>query len=208
MMRFATLGVLLTAAAGLTGCATIFSGTSTKVRIESDPSGAGVVVIGGGTASMILKAQKIANLADKIIAKLGPHVSSESVNELKKYSLEDMVGIIALSMTSPFSMSFLSEKTRTALTNLPQPVKDVVLDMIGIEETGKTPMSVTLKKKGAYAVVVAPEGKVPKVVGMKSSFDFLVLLNVLNLFLGVPVDILTGAWFDIQPDKVVVRFPK
>lgn len=208
MKRFAMMGVILAAAAGQTGCATIFSGTSKKVRIESDPPGAGVVVIGGGTASMILKAQKIANLADKIIAELGPHVPKDSVAELKKYSLEDMVGIIALSMTSPFSMSFLSENTRTALAKIPKPIKDVILDMIGIEETGKTPMSVTLKKGGAYAVVVAPEGKVPKVVGLKTSFDFLVLLNVLNLFLGVPVDILAGAWFDLGPDRVFVRFPK
>src|SRR5688572_30620238 len=104
MKRFALLGIILAAAAGQIGCATIFSGTSKKVRIESDPSGAGVVVIGGGTASMILKAQKIAGLADKIIEKLGSHVPKESVAELKKYSLEDMVGIIALSMTSPFTM--------------------------------------------------------------------------------------------------------
>ena len=206
MRRLAIMGMILAVSAGQAGCATIFSGTSTKVRIESEPSGAGVVVIGGGAASMILKAQRIANLADKILAKLGPSISKESVDELKKYSLEDMVGIIALSLTSPLSMGFLSEKTRMALAGIPKPIRDAVLDMIGIEETGQTPMSVTLKKGGAYAVVVAPEGKPPKIVGLKTSFDFLVLLNVLNLFIGVPIDILTGAYLDLGPEKIHVRF--
>ncbi len=206
MKRLAILGVILAVSVGQTGCATILSGTSTKVRIESDPPGASVVVLGGGAASMILKAQKIAGLADRIISKLSPHVPKDSMDELRKYSLEDMVGIIALSMTSPMSMSFLSEKTREAMAKIPKPVVDVILDMIGIEETGKTPMSVTLKKGGAYAVVVAPEGRAPKIVGLKTSFDFLVLLNVLNLFIGVPIDILTGAWFDLGPEKIHVRF--
>lgn len=206
MKRFAILAALVAAAGGQVGCATIFSGTSTKVRIESDPQGAGVVVLGGGTASMILKAQKIAGLADRIIAKLGPHVPKDSMDELRKHTLEEMVGIIALSLTSPMSMGFLSEKTRTAIANIPKPVRDAVLDLIGIEATGQTPMSVTLKKGGSYAVVVAPEGKAPKIVGLKTSFDFLVLLNVLNLFIGVPIDILTGAWFDVGPEKVFVRF--
>jgi hypothetical protein len=205
MKRLVILGSILLAA-GQVGCATIFSGSSTKVRIESDPQGAGVVVIGGGAASMILKAQKIANLADRVLAKLSPHVPSESVNELRMYSLEDMVGIIALSLTSPMSMSFLSENTRAAIAKLPRPVTDAVLDMIGIEETGKTPMSVTLKKGAAYAVVVAPDGKPPKIVGLKTKFDMLVLLNFLNLFLGVPIDILTGAWMDLGPEKIHVRF--
>ena len=206
MKRLAVLGALAAVAMSTTGCATIFSGTSTKVRIESDPSGANVVVVGGGAASMILKAQKIAGLADRIIAKLGPHVPKDSVDELKKHSLEEMVGIIALSLTSPMSMGFLSEKTRAAINSIPKPIKDAVLDMIGIEEIGHTPMSVNLKKGGAYAIVVAPEGKAPKIVGLKSSFDLLVLLNVLNAFLGVPIDILTGAWMDLGPEKVVVRF--
>jgi len=208
MKHIAILGVILVVAASQTGCATIFSGTSSKVRIESDPSGAGVVVVGGGVASMILKAKQIAGLADSIIKKLSPHVPKDSIDELKKYSLEDMVGIIALSMTSPFTMTFLSEKTRQALAKIPKPVVDAILGMIGIEDTGKTPMSVTLKKGAAYAVVVAPEGKVPKIVGLSSSFDFLVLLNVLNLFIGVPIDIITGAWFDVGPEKVFVRFQK
>lgn len=205
MKQIAILVPLVVVAFGQAGCATIFSGTSTKVRVESDPPGAGVVVIGGGAASMILKAQKIAGLADKIIARLGPHVPNDSVAELKRYSLEDMVGIIALGLTSPMSMTFLSENTRKAIASVPPPVRDAVLDMIGIEETGRTPMSVTLKKGAAYAVVVAPEGRAPKIVGLKTKFDFLVLLNVLNLFLGVPVDILTGAWMDVGPDKVFVR---
>ncbi|HKS16731.1 MAG TPA: hypothetical protein VJU16_05425 [Planctomycetota bacterium] len=206
MKRLAILVLLLAMPAVQTGCATIFSGTSTKVRIESDPPGANVVVIGGGAASMILKAQETAGLADRILSKLGPHVPKDSMDELRKHSLEDMVGIIALSLTSPMSMGFLSEKTRTAIENLPRPIREAVLDMIGIEETGKTPMSVTLKKGGAYAVVVAPEGKAPKIVGLKTSFDFLVLLNVLNLFIGVPIDILTGAYLDVGPEKVHVRF--
>jgi len=206
-VRKLTLVATLMAVAGVqTGCATIFSGTSTKVRIESDVPEASVVVIGGGAASMILKAQKIAGLADRIIAKLSPHVPKESMDELRKHSLEEMVGIIAVSMTSPMSLMFLSEKTRDAIAKIPAPVRDAVLSMIGIEAVGKTPMSVSLKKQGSYAIVVAPEGKAPKIVGLKSSFDFMVLLNVLNLFIGVPVDILTGAWFDLGPEKVVVRF--
>jgi hypothetical protein len=206
MRRIAIVGALLAVVGVQTGCATIFSGTSSKIRIESDPPQASVVVLGGGAASMILKAQKIAGLADRIIAKLSPHVPQESMDELRRHSLEEMVGIIALSMTSPMSMMFLSEKTREAIAKIPKPVRDAILSMIGIEAVGHTPMSVTLKKGGSYAVVLAPEGKAPKIVGLKTSFDFLVLLNVLNAFLGVPVDILTGAWFDLGPEKVFVRF--
>ena len=206
MKPLALLVLVWAAAAGQVGCATIFSGTSSKIRIESAPPGADVVVIGGGTASMVLKAQKIAGIADKILAQLGPHVPKDSIAELRKHSLEDMVGIIALSLSSPMSMSFLSEKTRAAIASIPAPVREAVLDMIGIEETGKTPMSVTLKKGSAYAVVVAPSGKAPKIVGLKNEFDFTVLLNVLNLFIGVAVDALTGAWFDVGPEKVTVRF--
>jgi hypothetical protein len=207
-MKTALVLVVAAAAASQVGCATIFSGTSAKIRIESDPKGADVVVIGGGAASMILKAQKIAGLADSIIAKLSPHVPEGSVKELRKHSFEDIVGIVALSMTSPFSLSFLSEDTRKALANLPKPVKSAILDLIGIEDTGKTPMTVTLDKGAAYAVVVSNGGQVPKVVGIKNSFDFLVLLNVFNLLLGVPIDVLTGAWMDLGPEKVFVRLPK
>ena len=191
-----------------TGCASIFSGSSAKIRIESQPGDADVVVIGGGVASMILKAKSVAGLADSIIAKLQPHVPENSMKELKKQSLEDLVGIIALSMTSPFTLGFLSEDTRKALANIPPPVKDAILHLIGIEKTGKTPMTVTLKKGAGYAVVVARGNEVPKVVGIKTSFDFLVLLNILNLFLGVPIDILTGAWLDLGPEKITVRFAK
>ena len=63
-------------------------------------------------------------------------------------------------------------------------------------------------RAAGYAVVVARGDQVPKVVGIKSSFDFLVLLNVFNLFLGVPIDILTGAWMDLGPEKITVRFSK
>ena len=49
MKRLALLGLVLAFAAGQAGCATIFSGSKSKIRIESDPPGAGVVVIGGGT---------------------------------------------------------------------------------------------------------------------------------------------------------------
>ena len=208
MRKVAVVFCLAGLAATHTGCASIFSGSSAKIRIESDPSPADVVVIGGGAASMILKAQKIAGLADSIIAKLSPHMPENSMKELRKQSLEDLVGIVALSMASPFSLGFLSEDTRKALANLPKPVKDAVLDLIGIEETGQTPMSVTLKKGAGYAVVVARGNQVPKVVGIKTSFDFLVLLNVFNLFLGVPIDILTGAWMDLGPEKITVRFSK
>jgi hypothetical protein len=207
MKHLPLLVLALAAASSQVGCATIFSGTSSKIRIESNPSGANVVVIGGGTASMILKAKQIAGIADKILAQLGPHVPKDSIAELKKHSLEDMVGIIALSLSNPLSMGFLSENTRAAIASVPAPVREAVLDMIGIEETGKTPMSVTLDKGvAAYAIVVAPEGKAPKIVGLKNEFDFIVLLNVLNLFIGVAVDALTGAWFDVGPEKVMVRF--
>ena len=207
-MRTALVMVLAAAAASQVGCATIFSGSSSKIRIESDPKGADVVVIGGGAASMILKAQKLAGLADSIIAKLSPHVPENSVKELRKHSFEDIVGIVALSMASPFSLGFLSEDTRKALAALPKPVKSAILDLIGIEETGKTPMTVTLDKGAAYAVVVARGNQAPKVVGLKNSFDFLVLLNVFNLLLGVPIDVLTGAWMDLGPEKVFVKISK
>jgi len=207
-MRTAFVMVMAVSAATQIGCATIFSGSSSKIRIESEPKGADVVVIGGGAASMILKAQKLAGLADSIIAKLSPHVPQDSVKELRKHSFEDIVGIVALSMTSPFSLGFLSEDTRKALASLPKPVKSAILDLIGIEDTGKTPMTVTLDKGAAYAVVVARGDQVPKVVGLKNSFDFLVVLNIFNLLLGVPIDILTGAWMDIGPEKVHVKFQK
>ena len=208
MKKLALVAAVLSVAVSQTGCATIFSGTSTRVKIDCDHPKASVVVIGGGAASMILKAQKIAGLADRIIDKLSPHVPQDSMDELRKHSLEEMVGIIALSLTSPMSMMFLSEKTRDAIAKIPKPVRDAVLSMIGIEAVGRTPMTVTLKKQGSYAIVVAPEGKAPRIVGTKASFDFLVLLNVFNLFLGVPVDILTGAWFDLGPESVFVRFGK
>lgn len=197
---------LLATVGSQSGCATIFSGTSAHVQIDSEPRQANVVVIGGGAASMILKAQRIAGLADRIIDQLKPHLPGDAVDELRRHSLEDMVGIIALSLTSPVSMMFLSEKTRDAIAKIPTPVRDAVLSMIGIESVGRTPMSVTLKKGGSYAVVIAPEGTAPRIVGLKTSFDWLVLLNVLNAFLGVPIDMLTGAWFDVGPDKVFVRF--
>jgi hypothetical protein len=208
MRRILIAGTLLAAAGAQTGCAMIFSGTSADVRIDSDPSGANVVVLGGSAGSIVLKATKVAALADTLLAQLKGHVGDESMGELRKHSLEEIVGIIAVSLTSPMSLTFLSEKTRQDLMKIPKPIRDIVYKMLGVEAVGKTPLSLDLKKSGGYAIIVAPEGKAPKVVGLETSINWTTLLNVLNAFLGVPIDLLTGAIWNLEPERVFVRFGK
>ena len=49
--------------------------------------------------------------------------------------------------------------------------------------------------------------KAEKAVAVDMKFNWVVLVNVLNAFLGVPIDILTGAWFNLSPGRIDLRLP-
>jgi hypothetical protein len=52
-------------------------------------------------------------------------------------------------------------------------------------------------RKATAAVIESIDGKL----------NWVILVNVLNAFLGVPIDMLTGAWMNLTPERMELTLP-
>jgi hypothetical protein len=84
-------------------------------------------------------------------------------------------------------------------------VKKRLAGALGLEGLGPSPLDTKLKKGRKYAVIAWQEGFSARTAGIDMKFNWVVLVNVFNAFLGVPVDILTGAWFNLSPSRLQLR---
>jgi len=186
------------------GCASIFTGSKQRITIETDPPGALIVVVGTPAAPILLALDKGDRVAQKIVGLLSPVLSEGARQRLAGLALPELIAKVGawarLDQVPP-------ELVGEATTRIPGEIRGALLDVLGIKEVGVSPMKVKLRKGRDYAVIAYHEGYGGRIAGIHPKFNWVTLLNVFNAFLGVPIDALTGAWFNLSPGTVRLTLP-
>ncbi len=209
MKRIIAAGLLLAPLCQV-GCASLFTGTSQKVVIETEPEGATTIVIGSSLGSLLVAASKASTIAQKIFDILDPVLSPETRELLRKIDINELIAFLVMKAKLdhiPPEAVETAKEVVTVLEKLPINIVEKVMDMLGVQDFGVAPLKVELKKGKAVAVIAWAKGHKARVEVIDLRFNFVVLLNIFNLFLGVPIDIITGAWFNLE-DKVKIRLRK
>lgn len=181
----------------LSGCATIFTGTSQKVTVETNPPGATVIVVGTPMASVLLAGSKSTEVTRTLLAIVGPLVGDETRRRLEVLDFDVLLTRLAL-----WSRDRVPPELGATAQVLPPEIKRRLVEVIGIQDIGPSPLAVKLRKGRKYAVIAWQEGYVVRTAGIDMEFNWVVLVNVFNAFLGVPIDIITGAWFNLSPSRL------
>jgi hypothetical protein len=194
--------IILTAAVlALTGCATIFTGSSQKITIDTAPQRSVVVVVGSPAAPVLLSLKRSSDISQKVVSILSPFISERAGERLRGLALEELVTRMAAWARLGIVPDYLEGAA------LPAAVQGRLLSVLGIEHVAVSPTTVKLKKGRKYAVLAWQEGHQARLVGIGMKFNFVTLVNVFNLFLGVPIDMLTGAWYNLGPKQLQLVLP-
>jgi hypothetical protein len=184
------------------GCASVFTGTRQSISVVSTPPGATVVVLGGTPANLALRAKKVDELREFALSLLGPFLPPEVRETAKQMSIDELVTkLVLLTRLSELPPELVGTAASFA-SNIPGPIIDKLSDFLGIEAAGVSPTAWELKKGKPYAIVTWQKGYGAKLLKVDTTFNWVTLVNVLNAFLGVIVDGLTGAWFNLTPSEV------
>lgn len=195
--------ILLLCAPG--GCATVLSGYRQKIGFVSDPTAAEVVVIGGPVGEYILDAKKQSDRVQAavwLLKKVAPESYAPGIEKLERLSADELVPKLALWLRFNRVPEELASLGPFAI---PATAETALMEMLGIGPSGTTPYEGYLRKGTRYAVIAWKDGCHGKIVPTDESFNWLFLLNILNAFLLCPVDIASGAWFDVEPERVEIR---
>lgn len=199
MRRLVLLGLAVTLHVG---CASVFTGTRQNISVVSTPPGATVVVLGGTPANLALRAKKVDELREFALNLLGPFLPPEVREAAQHMSIDELVTkLVLLTRLSDVPPELISA-SGSFLSAIPGPVIDKLADFLGIEGAGVSPTAWELKKGKPYAIVTWQKGYGAKLLKVDTTFNWVTLVNVLNAFLGVIVDGLTGAWFNLTPSEV------
>ena len=189
-----------------TGCATIFSGTKQKVRIETAPPQAHVVVLGGAVGTLLASTPDTRKVTRKIIALFGSRLTAEQRQALELLDLRDLVAALAV-WTKDQVMTGLPPAAEAAIRALPPKLVSKALAAAGVDASGQSPIVTKLRRDSRYAVLSWQAGHRPKLTVIDSNFNWVVLWNVLNAGLGVIVDVGTGAWRKLSPSELQIELP-
>jgi hypothetical protein len=176
------------------GCATVFTGTSQKITVETNPPGATVIVIGSPMASVLLAGGKSTEVTRRVLGVLGPMVSDATRRRLEILDFDELVTRLVL-----WSRDRVPPEVEGGAAMLPPEVKTRLLGVLGVKGVGDAPYSLKLKKGRKYAVIAFQDGYQARTAGIQMKFNWVFVLNVFNAFLLSPVDIVTGAWFKLSP---------
>jgi len=199
MTRLVLAGLVLTLNVG---CATVFTGTRQDISVLSTPPGATVVVLGGTPANLALRAKKVDELRAFVLSLLGPYLPPEVRAAAQAMSIDELLTkLVLLTRLSELPPELVASSAVFA-TAIPGPILDKLSDFLGIEGVGVSPTKWELKKGKPYALVTWKKGYGAKLLKVDTTFNWVTLVNVLNAFLGVIVDGLTGAWFNLTPSEV------
>lgn len=185
------------------GCATIFTGTSQSIQVTTQPVGSYVVVVGTPMAPVILTARSSAETTRKLLSLLGPVIPEGARAKLALLDIDELVTKLVVWV----KLDKIPPELVGHAEQVPPYVRDKLLDVIGVKAFGLSPVTVRLKKGQEYAVLSWREGHKARTAAIDMKFNWVVVVNVLNLFLGVPVDILTGAWFNLTPTRIDLTLP-
>lgn len=185
------------------GCASIFTGTRQTIPVTSTPPGATVVVLGGTPANLALRAKQVSDLREPVLNLLGPFVPDDVRATMMQWSIDELVTRLVLLTRLSELPPDLAQSAGDFFKLIPGPIVSKVADLLGIEGIGVSPTSWELKKGKPYAIVTWQRGYGAKLLKVDTRFNWVTLLNVFNAFLGVVIDALTGAWFNLTPDEVL-----
>ena len=203
MPRSAT-GLLISLALVLSsGCATIFTGTSQTIHVATEPAGSYVVVVGTPMAPVILAARNSTATTRKVISLLGPIIPEGARAKLQLLDVDELITKLVVWA----KLDKIPPELVGHAEHVPAYVRNQLLDLIGVKAFGLSPISPKLKKGQEYAVLTWREGHKARTAAVDMKFNWVVVVNVFNLFLGVPIDILTGAWFNLTPSKIELTLP-
>jgi hypothetical protein len=181
------------------GCATIFSGSSQRVSIRATPEDTTIIVLGGPTGAAIAKVAKVAHLQRRVLGLLAGTLRPEDEQLILEVGLERFITGLILDVKTgqvpPDTTAQLGELYR----RIPRPIKDKLVSTFGLEAFGVGRVDEKLDRGENYAVNGWRTGSVVKIRSIDGSFNWATLWNILNLGLGVPVDLYTGAWLKLSP---------
>jgi hypothetical protein len=176
------------------GCATVFTGTSQRITVETDPPGATVIVIGTPMASVLLAGGRSTQFTRPLLSILGPMVSDATRQKLELLDFDELVTRLVL-----WSRDRIPPEVEAGAAVLPPEIKSRILGYLGVKGVGPSPLVVKLKKGRKYAVIAFQEGYQARTAGIQMKFNWVFVLNIFNAFILSPVDIVTGAWFKLSP---------
>ena len=191
-----------------TGCASIFTGTRQHVEIQTSPSGAQVVVIGGKAGLAVLAVSKFGSVTGPVLRLLGSNLDAAGQDSLKSLEPAGFIISIVLALQGT-PTSLIPEETAQMIATIPGSLRKKVLTVLAVKSQGASPHRCELKKGGPYAVLAWTEGYRGRGRTLGVSLNGTVFLNIFNFFvIGVPIDILTGAWMNLDPEKMHVSLEK
>jgi len=184
------------------GCATILTGSKTWVSFESDEPGASVVVVRGPAAEVAAQARDIGLIHDQVMKVVGPFVPAKVKPVLDRATPDELLTQLVLwTKLGEMPPEWVSTAGET-LEKLPEPVADQLTDLIGVEALATTPARLELSKGQERAIIAWRKGRRAKLLAIDTRFNWVTLLDVFTLGIGLVVDIVTGAWFDLEPKEL------
>lgn len=187
---------------GLSGCATIFSGSSQKVSIRATPDDSTIIVLGGPTGAALAKVGKVAYVQRRILELLSPALTADDREFIAAVGIERFLTNLILEMKTGRAPSETTEQLAAIYARIPRALKEKIVGSIGLEAFGVGRLDVELERGEIYAVIGWRTGSDLKIKSIDASFNWATLWNILNLGLGVPVDLYTGAWLKLAPSKL------
>jgi hypothetical protein len=184
------------------GCATMLSGSSEKVSIQATPPEATLMVLGGPAGSLLVKSKKYGALTRKVLDLAATPLGQEDQQIIDKIGIEYFLTSLIVEYKLGLVPADTSEALAKFYKGVPAPFKKKLLEKINIEGFGPGPLAPVLKRGRVYAVVGYQPGMLIQIEAIETKFNWVTLLNIFTLGLGVPVDVYTGAWLKLDPNKL------
>lgn len=196
-MRILALASLLLAAGASTGCAAILSGTRQHVQITSHVPETTCITLGGTVGTWVAGASTANDFAVKMFESIDPYLPEEARGKLRHVDLNELITICVLSALK-VELPPALVKGRDYLQRLPPVLIEKFLEWFYIMDWGKAPRRPNLERGQPYTVIAWAPGRKARmeVIGVRP--NWWTFLNVLNLGLGLLIDIPTGAWLKLE----------
>ncbi len=189
----------------VSGCATIFSGSSQKVSIRITPEDSTIMVFGGATGAALAKIGKVAHVQRRILELLSPALTAEDREFIAAVGIERFLTNLVLEVKTGRMPTDTTQQLAEIYARIPRPLKEKLVGAIGLEAFGVGRLDVELDRGEIYAVIGWRTGSDLKIKSIDGKFNWTTLWNIFNGGLGVPVDLYTGAWLKLAPSNLALE---
>jgi hypothetical protein len=187
---------------GLAGCATIFSGSSQKVTITANSPDATIIVLGGPIGAAVAKVGKLAALQARLLELLPASLTPAQRQLFGSTPIEYLITSLVMEVKTGQPPQGITAELAQLYAEIPRPVKERLVREFGLETFGVGRVEAVLERGEIYAVIGWKAGFNVQLRAIDGTFNWTTLWNVLNLGIGVVVDVYTGAWLKLSPSKV------